>query len=520
MIVLQKEKCDSCLKFISLGQSITECNSCSTAVIHTNCYKKSKFKNINNNFYCLVCSNKVELRYNPFKDLEVLDSLTDNESENLDNFTGDLKEASSVLDKCIKINTKSLINLMSDQYNMNIYFHNIDGNKSNFNTLAAELSCFNEKFSLIGIAETNADPKHKDLYPLNDYKSYYGDKIPGKITGTGVALYVHESFNAIKYEEVSGVSTNLETLFVKINKGKKSINAGVVYRSPNSSFSDFYSEFEKIIKTLQKNVLTYIIGDFNLNLLKSATNSEVEAFEALFLSEGLYPVISLITHQRNNCNGSCIDNIFTNQISSIAYSGVVSDQGAAHSPIFSLSNLDFSTENMHKKEKQTQKYSFSKANTDKLLDILKVNHNALIGSDDDCPTFDSFLESFSNAIDQSCKLLIPRCTIRNAINNPWITDSVINSVETKQNLYDQWKQSCSSKIPDGNEKLYKLYSEYRYHLKHVIKYIKKQFYNRKFSEANGDPKKTWKIINEIRGKHNKKIKPQFLINNEKIIERI
>ena len=49
-----------------------------------------------------------------------------------------------------------------------------------------------------------------------------------------------------------GVSTNFETPFVKINKGKKSINAGVVYCSPNSSFSDFYSEFEKVIKTMPK----------------------------------------------------------------------------------------------------------------------------------------------------------------------------------------------------------------------------------------------------------------------------
>ena len=99
---------------------------------------------------------------------------------------------------------------------------------------------------------------------------------------------------------------HLETLFVKITKGNLTINAGVVYCPPNSCFQEFLLEFEKVIKALPKNILTYIIGDFNLNLLNSATNSEVEAFETLFLSEGLYPVISLITHQRKSKNGSCI----------------------------------------------------------------------------------------------------------------------------------------------------------------------------------------------------------------------
>ena len=100
-------------------------------------------------------------------------------------------------------------------------------------------------------------------------------------------------------------------------------------------------EIEKVKKALPRNILTYIIGDFNLNLLNSATNSEVEAFETLFLSEGLYPVISLITHQRKSKNGSCIDNIFTNKIENITHPGVIADQGTAHSPIFSLTNLDF-----------------------------------------------------------------------------------------------------------------------------------------------------------------------------------
>ena len=75
---------------------------------------------------------------------------------------------------------------------------------------------------------------------------------------------------------MTNTSPHLESFCVKITKGNKTINAGVVYRPPNSCFQEFMLEFEKVIKALPKNILTYIIGDFNLNLLNYATNLEVD----------------------------------------------------------------------------------------------------------------------------------------------------------------------------------------------------------------------------------------------------
>ena len=109
--------------------------------------------------------------------------------------------------------------------------------------------------------------------------------------------------------------------------------------------------------------------------------------------------------------------------------------------------------------------------------------------------------------------------MRNAINNPWITDGIIAAIETKEKLYEEWKSTCDDKNPAGNESLNKRFSEYRRCLKHIIKKVKGDFYKNKISGASGDPKKTWEIINELRGKQKRSIKPQFLINNERIIQR-
>ena len=74
------------------------------------------------------------------------------------------------------------------------------------------------------------------------------------------------------------------------------------------------------------------MGDFNLDLHKSESSSNVEAFEQFFISE-VFPVISLANHNPSAKSKSCIDNIFTNRVETISQSGVVVNCGTAHSPI-------------------------------------------------------------------------------------------------------------------------------------------------------------------------------------------
>ena len=87
----------------------------------------------------------------------------------------ELLYASKVLDNCEKLDPKS-IDLTST--NFNTYFYNTDGNKSNFDTLAAEISLFIKgQLAVTGIAESNIDSNQKELYKLDGNSSYYGEKI-------------------------------------------------------------------------------------------------------------------------------------------------------------------------------------------------------------------------------------------------------------------------------------------------------------------------------------------------------
>ena len=216
-----------------------------------------------------------------------------------------------------------------------------------------------------------------------------------------------------------------------------------MYRPPNSEFPEFIDELEKIIVSLPK-ASTYLMGDFNLNLHKNDTNPNVEKFEELFLSQGLFPVISLATHYHQSTNSkSCIDNIFTSNLEAINQSGVVIDCGTGHSPIFATSKHNFGLKS-NQKEKITQYYDFSRKNTDIFLRKLTESHELLIGNDSDgFPNFTNFNTEFNKLLDETCKLTVPKQTIRNAINNPWITDSLIAVINKKYELYPHiWPVQC------------------------------------------------------------------------------
>ena len=67
--------------------------------------------------------------------------------------------------------------------------------------------------------------------------------------------------------------------------------------------------------------------------------------------------------------------------------------------------------------------------------------------------------------------------------------------------------------------MHKIFSDYRRILKHIITDEKKKYHDKKFLNASWDPKKTWQIINQLRGKQKRTMKAVFIIDNQRIIDR-
>ena len=501
-----------------IGQSITECKKC-CKVIHTRCYKSSNFATVNNLQYCKPCSLLIPLRYNPFADLDY------NDHDDGDHFYNDnlvdsvpwLNHACKVLDNCQNLYSEDITPKFDSTIDFSTLFYNTDGNKTNFDCLTAELAVFKDKFSVIGLAETNTEPCHSHLYPIDNYNSFYNDPLPGKHKGTGVALYIHSSFNATLIKSACQTTPDIESLFVGIVAGESHINVGVIYRPPNGSTGEFINQYQKLVRDLPRG-FSYVMGDFNLDLFRQ-TDPVIKHFEEIFLSNGMFPVISLQTHKRSSSTkGTCIDNTFVNCVELVTHSGTIQDIGSNHHPIYSLSCLRL-VQQKHSSPPSTQFYSYSNDNVDSLINYLNTNRQHLLGPHFHTPDFTTFINTFNEAVDSTCKLSKPKTSKRNPTCNPWITDGIENAVNTKKVFLKEWKKTVSRKSPDGNQILKRKYKDYERCLKKIIKIRKAKFYNQKISDAQGNPKKTWEVINQIRGKNKRDMKPQFMIDNQKIVER-
>ena len=189
MINLKKEVCPICAKYINTSQIIVECYECD-CVMHHKCYKKFNTNKTANSVYCPKCCHLAETRYTPF-DFEILNDKNVEADETL-------VRVNQIHNTCKSYNANEFNTTFSNDMkdNCSVLFQNIDGNKSNFDSLALETRRYISKFSIIALAETNIGPECSDLYQLSGYNSFYQNTIPDKSKGTGVALYICDSLSA------------------------------------------------------------------------------------------------------------------------------------------------------------------------------------------------------------------------------------------------------------------------------------------------------------------------------------
>ena len=511
-----RESCGKCNKQIYIGQSALVCSKCDL-IFHATCLSDAVV--FRQDTYCKLCVEKYDiLRYNPyFIDHEVNhDRFYESDISNLtDMFDG----LSDILENCQQYPTEKLNSILGDIDKLaqdstldsfSSYFYNLDGNNSNFDTFLCDIASIKHEFSVIGLAETNIEACSKELYQIGNYSSCYQDKKEGKSKGSGVGLYIHNKFSYSELSNVSGQTNNLESMFVKITNTAEPVIVGVIYRPPSGDHDLFISELQELLASLPNNIKTFILGDFNVDLLESENNNTAE-FENTVIISGYSPIISIHTHRRDNCKKSCIDNILANEPSDAIFCGTILTE-SDHKPIFQVSYLKKSS-NLNQGDCKTKTfYNYSNENIEKFCSSLRRNAQNLDSIED----FDEFLKFYENQIDSACKLSSPKISKRTSMVNPWITSGIINSITEKQKLYKSWAGSKSQKNPEGDPDKYAKYKDHRKILKKTIKLAKKAHYGGKFEKHKTDPKKTWAIINELRGKNKSQPRSSFVVDAERI----
>ena len=360
------EVCCCCQKPIRTNHPFFVCYRCNS-ILHKKCRTSNNLTTFRDKTYCSTCVHNTDIvRYNPFFQAPHFATNGIIDDEPVD-YVESISASSTILENCKSYSIGEMNSsdnpINSNQSLISTFFLNIDGNSSNFDNFATELSAIKHKFSIIGLAETNTDPENGNLYQLHGYSSCYQNRFfcnmkkQVKPKGTGVCLYVKNSLNYSKLDSLSLCTDHIETLFIKITSFQDSVTLGVVYRPPSGSIDQFNEAYEKILSNLM-NTNSYILGDFNINLLKNPSVAE-DRFQEIIFNSGFVPTISIPTHQMPHCERTCIDNIHTNVVDKSLQSGVISNKISHHHPIFTAIKVSSTRPQNPSSDKITIHYEYS-----------------------------------------------------------------------------------------------------------------------------------------------------------------
>ena len=133
----------------------------------------------------------------------------------------------------------------------------------------------------------------------------------------GVIIYAKEDVTTKRrydLEEKMYKSRELESVFLEIvNDGKRNEIFGCIHRHPSMELDEFNKKFFKdfIEKLASENKITYLSGDFNIDLLKIDIDDKISEFYSSLTSNLFVPHITLPTRITSHSQ-TLIDNIFSN----------------------------------------------------------------------------------------------------------------------------------------------------------------------------------------------------------------
>ena len=219
---------------------------------------------------------------------------------------------------------------------LSMLFHNIRSARGpSLELLEAEMRRWGIKWDMVGLAETWLDIESEKLVAVQGYNVVCASR--KKKAGGGVALLLREG---LVFKERSDLNVflegDVESLFIELIRegGKKNAIVGVVYRPPSGNVAAFKEQMGQVLSKIGRKE-AYIMGDFNIDLLKSHTHQQSSDFLEGFYSGGFYPVVSLPT-RITDTTATLIDNIFTNNLERQVESGLVTVRVSDHLPVYSF----------------------------------------------------------------------------------------------------------------------------------------------------------------------------------------
>ena len=393
---------------------------------------------------------------------------------------------------------------------MHLNVRSLVKNQSNLLGLLDDLNSNHVKIHVIALCETFLTPLNEQLVKIPGYHATH--RFRKKTTGGGVSILLHESVTKLSVINTPFVDCVFESLAIKIQLNSNVFIVSEYYRSPNSNFNLFMSEYDNYCQILmkEKRDLSIVCTDQNIDLLKVET-SETKRFVDMNSKYMYLPVIDKPTRVTyNTC--TLIDNIYIHTKKKYDYNSMVLISDVSdHYPCL----LQIGDNNS--KRANSVKYVKTRKFTDE--NIFKLNH-ALLHHDwsnlhmiDVNSVYEYLSAMLSKYINETCPEKTKVISSRQCFIEPWLNVNIMRYNKKCKKLF-------LKSINAPNDTNMKRYRDYRCILNKIKRVERAQYYETTFHKIGNNMKNMWSVLNGLIKKTNNKTDIEtLLVNGTKITDK-
>ena len=343
--------------------------------------------------------------------------------------------------------------------------------------------------TILAVSEIWLTTATQDIHQIPGYVFISSPRVTKSCGGVGI--YLSELFDYVKRTDISDMSPFLECLFIEVKQSNKhSILIGCVYRPPNSDVVLFNKRMLEIINIINAGSVkvTFMLGDFNLDLLKYQDHPHIGEFLGNMLSHSFFPTIRNPT-RITETSATLLDNIFTNCIRNNFSAAVIYSDISDHLPVAVRIETGVPKNKLHNFYTSRSFDSVSLCNFK--VQLLNYPWNDVDYSFSACTDPSEAFNLFYNVYKDIFNKCFPKITTRRSYRmtprHEWMTKGLIVSCNKKSKMYKKYRQHPTQANKDK-------YIVYRNKLKSLLKKAERTFFAEKFKSYTGDMRKTWNLI--------------------------
>lgn len=337
-------------------------------------------------------------------------------------------------------------------------------------------------------------------FKINGYKPLIYKLRRGNAQGGGVGFYVKNNIQCTTDQKNSiFVDRIFESLIIDIRgPNNKRLKIAVVYRPntpiANLSSSELITESFELLNNLLSvlgNHPSYIVGDFNIDLLKSKSCKIAAEYLDILFSYGFLQTITKPTRIAQS-SATLIDHVLTNIHSQKHSSFILTSKISDHFPL--LVNIVFETFKNNQKTAEIRDMS-NLADFNTVL--LNEDWTLVTDSNSTQQSYEIFQTKFSTLFDTFFPIKKVKFNRNIHRAEKWFTNGLLISRRNKLKLEKQ----CAENPTDYNTMKY---STFKMIYNKTLKAAKKFYFNSELCQNQKDLKKTWDIIRAATNRKSKK----------------